>query len=489
MSNSKGGFSSLFFSIRAKFLAIILIFVAALMLTVIGFINRTVGDIVLEQGLEKGLAAARGVAVASDDPLLTNDDLALFTVIKGVTETKGIIYGMIVGKDNIVKAHSEVSKSQGRYSEPAQTTVVKEGSDYMIKSYSSAADLVYDIAVPITSARLREGIGHVHIGISRGFIDEAVQRVNRYIKYLTIAGLFIGGIGALLITTVIVKPVRELVKSAKAIGEGNLDYRINVNRRDELGELMTAFNEMSDGLKQKQFIQESFGRYVAPDVVDMILHNKETWFKGKKKRVTVLFADIRGFTSFSERKSPETVINLLNEYFSLMTEIILKNRGYVDKFIGDAIMVVFGSPVDDKDHALNAARAVCEMQEKLKGFNLARPEQERISIGIGLNTGEVVAGNLGSAQKMEYAVIGDNVNTASRLCGAAQKGQVIISKSTYDDIKTQGFEFEEMPPITVKGKSEPLEIYKLLPRRSHERKEGDDEKEALKRRQAVKDPC
>jgi adenylate cyclase len=467
--SSKG---SVLFSIRTKYTAMILIFIAALMLSVLGLVNRSVSEVVLEQSLAKAIAVARGVAAASDDPLLTGDDLALFTVIKGVIENEGILYGMIVGNDDTVKAHSDISKSHVKYREPADGELLKEGRDYKVSFYTDPSrGFVYDVAVPIVSVRVKEGFGVVHIGISRRFIDEAVQRVNRYIKYLSIIGLFIGGIGALIITGFIVKPVHVLVKSAKAIGGGDLEHRIKVNRRDELGELMEAFNEMADGLKQKQVIQESFGRYVAPEVLDMILKNEETWFKGKKVDVTVLFADIRGFTSFSEHRDPSEVIDMLNEYFTLMTKVVQRHQGYVDKFIGDAIMVIFGSPVHYDGHALQAARAACEMQEKLKGMNKGRAEADYFHIGIGVNTGEVVAGNLGSIQKMEYAVIGDGVNTSSRLCSAAAKSEIIISKSTYDEIKESDFAYKALEPISVKGKVDKIEIYSLFPRRSPERRD------------------
>lgn len=463
--------ASMFHSIRTKFLFLILFFVAVLMFSVLGLINSLVGAIVLEESLAKGLAVARGVAAASADPLLTNDDLTLFTNIKGVTEDKGILYGMVAGKDGRIKAHSDVAQSGKEYAEPAGASSMKEGADYRIKTYARGAEVIYDISVPIKSVRLPEGFGYVHIGMSRAFIDQATKKVDSYIKYLTVFGLFLGGLGALLITSIVIKPVRILEKSAREIGSGNLDYRIDVKRKDELGTLMNAFNDMALGLSQKQFIKESFGRYVAPEVVDMILHNRETWFKGKKMQVTILFADIRGFTSLSEKKDPEAVITLLNEYFTLVTGIIQKHRGYIDKFIGDAIMAVFGSPVEYEDHALSAARAACEMLEKLKRFNEGRPD--RVDIGIGINSGEVVAGNLGSIQKMEYAVIGDNVNTASRLCSVAKKGEVIISGSTFERLKENRFECVSLSPVSVKGKSEPVKIYSLIPRRSAERPDDD----------------
>lgn len=468
MSNKAA--SSIIYSIRTKLMALMLIFIAALMVTVLAFVNRSVGGIVLEENLDKGLAMARGVAAASDDPLLTNDDLTLFTVIKGVLDIRGVRYGIIVGTDNLIKAHSSVAKSGEAYHDPVGATVLKESGNARITHYNDPKlGGMYDISVPVRSARLREAIGYVHIGISRSVIDAAVANVKQSITYLTYAGLFIGGLGMIILTSLMVKPIRAISRGAKEIGEGNFDYRIEVNRKDEIGDLMHSFNEMAEGLKQKQFIKESFGRHVGNDIVEMILKNKETWFKGRKKTVTVMFADIRGFTAYSERKTPEQVINSLNEYFSLMTEIIHNNHGYVDKFIGDAIMAVFGSPVDYADHAVAAAAAACEMQEKLVTFNAKRPSAEHFEIGIGLNTGEVVAGNLGSVQRMEYAIIGDNVNIASRLCGAAKPNEIIISKVTFKGISGAAFAHKQLEAITVKGKSEPLEIYQIIQRRGPDR--------------------
>lgn len=467
-ATSKRKSASFLFSIRTKLLATLVVFVAILMLSVIGFINSIVGETVLEKEIDKGLAVARGVAAASDDPLLTGDDLALFTVIKSVTESKGVPYGHIV-RDNLVVAHSEIKSSGKEYKQSAEARLFKQGKDYSINhlidpEYGS----VYDISVPVTSARLKEGFATVHIGISRAVVDEAVFRINRVIKYIALGGFALAALGAVFVTAIIVKPVHVLADSARKLGAGDLDHRIKVTRRDEFGDLMQAFNEMGEGLKQKQFIQESFGRYVAPDLVDKILNEREMWFKGRSVEVSVLFADIRGFTSMSEKMSPEAVINLLNEYFGLMTEIILKNNGYIDKFIGDAIMVVFGSPVETTDHAICAVKTACEMQEKLFDYNKRHAEGSQVRVGIGVNSGKVVAGNLGSIQKMEYAVIGDNVNIASRLCSMAKADEIIVAKSTYDSVKDAGFKSDSLTPlsVTLKGKSTPIETYIITARRT-----------------------
>jgi len=195
----------------------------------------------------------------------------------------------------------------------------------------------------------------------------------------------------------------------------------------------------------------------------MILQNPdEKWLKGKKLNVTVMFADIRGFTAFSEKKEPEDVVNILNEYFSMATEVIQKHGGHVDKFAGDEIMVVFGAPISYEDHSVRAVRAAVSLQNELKNFNSRKTGEgrEAINIGVGINSGNVVAGNLGSSRKMEYTVIGDNVNLASRLTREAKANDIIISDSVYEKVGDIA-DVDKLEPVMVKGKSMPIKIYRV----------------------------
>ncbi len=171
------------------------------------------------------------------------------------------------------------------------------------------------------------------------------------------------------------------------------------------------------------------------------------------------------FTSISESCDPQIVVDALNEYFERMVEIVFRYEGTLDKFIGDEMMVLFGSPVAHPDDPIRAVRAALEMQEALETIN-ARHEAQGLppfEIGIGINTGEVVAGYIGSSQALEYTVIGDPVNTGSRLCSLAKRGQTLISEGTLGKLGDQ-FELEELPAEKVKGKALPIRVFKLLGR-------------------------
>lgn len=218
--------------------------------------------------------------------------------------------------------------------------------------------------------------------------------------------------------------------------------------------------------RDRQRVTRIFGRYVAPQVVDEILGVGEENLKlgGTKRRVTLFFIDIRGFTPLSEKLSPEGVVAVLNEYFDIVNNCIFENKGTIDKFMGDAAMAIFNAPLPLEDHALWALRAAkcitskgAELQQKvyeMSGVNL--------QFGIGINTGDAVVGNIGSENRMEYTAIGDTVNLAARLESNAKPGQVLVSEAVYNDVAGR-LPLEPMGEISVKGKSKPIKIYQLAP--------------------------
>lgn len=217
--------------------------------------------------------------------------------------------------------------------------------------------------------------------------------------------------------------------------------------------------------KEKRFIKDAFGHYLSKPVFDTLLKNPSRLkLGGEKKEVTVLFSDIRGFTGISEKMEPQEVVARLNEYFTAMTEVILKNSGTLDKFIGDCIMAFFGAPVEDKNHAMNAAACALEMKKALEQLNEKWKSQKKqtFSVGIGLNTGEVVVGNMGSKDLWNYTVIGDAVNLASRLEGLTKeyKTAIILSQSTYEEIQEE-VDADWLGEVQVKGKEKPVGIYAL----------------------------
>jgi len=214
--------------------------------------------------------------------------------------------------------------------------------------------------------------------------------------------------------------------------------------------------------KDKRRIKNMFGTYVSPRVVDQILDTPPE-LGGVDKNLTVFFSDIRGFTTLSETMTPQELVLLLNRYLTAMTDIILETEGTLDKYEGDAIMAFWGAPLPQEDHALRACRASLRQIEALKKLNEELPEEKRINIGIGLNSGIMTVGNMGSTQRMDYTLIGDNVNLGARLEGTNKQygTNIIISEYTYGLVKDRVL-VRELDNIRVKGKNKPVLIYELI---------------------------
>jgi adenylate cyclase len=214
--------------------------------------------------------------------------------------------------------------------------------------------------------------------------------------------------------------------------------------------------------KDKRRIRDMFGRYVSPRVVDQILANPPE-LGGVDKEVTVLFSDIRGFTEVSERMSSQELVNHLNVYFTAMTDVLMEYEGTLDKYIGDMIMGFWGAPLPQPEHAILACKCALRQMEVLNELNSQWPQDRRIDIGIGINTGTVTVGNIGSVGRMNYTLMGDSVNLGSRLEGVNKTygTHVMMSEFTYGLVKDRVIA-RELDDIRVKGKNKPVVIYELI---------------------------
>jgi adenylate cyclase len=209
--------------------------------------------------------------------------------------------------------------------------------------------------------------------------------------------------------------------------------------------------------------QKALERFLAPEVVAMVARDPHgIRLGGANQKVTVMFADIRGFTSLAEKMAPEQVVEILNEYFTRVTEIIFDHSGTLDKYLGDGVMAIFGAPFTKGNDALNAVKAATTIQRMVKQLNRDAADRRwpELHVGIGVNTGVVTAGNIGSPRRLDYTVVGDAVNVAARLMASAEKDQILISDTTKAELPS-GSAVTALPPLKVKGKAEPLKVYSL----------------------------
>jgi adenylate cyclase len=290
-----------------------------------------------------------------------------------------------------------------------------------------------------------------------------IQRRNIYlmIVVLTVVIMIVFFFGQSLTT-----PIIRLVGAAKKIKEGVYNVDIKPATRDEVGELTNAFIEMGAGLEEREKIKTAFGKFVNPELAELVMKDGVR-LGGEKKTVVILFSDIRNFTAISEKLDPEAVVDFLNLYMTRMVDCIDSTGGIVDKFIGDAIMAIWGVPLSKGNDTENAIDAALMMRKSLVEFNKKRGDSKNpiIRIGCGINTGPVLAGQIGSENRMEYTVIGDTVNLASRIEDLNKPfgTDILISEDTYNIVRDI-YAVERMEPIKVKGKDEPQQIFAIMGR-------------------------
>lgn len=291
---------------------------------------------------------------------------------------------------------------------------------------------------------------------TRAIEDEAAQLQSRILQ---IGGLSLAGAMLLILffTRGMVRPIEALVKGTDEIRNGNFDVKVAVHSRDEIGQLASSFNEMAEGLKLNQKYQRLLSQ-VADRMVAEQLINNEAALGGELREVSVLFCDIRGFTTLTAGMPPDEVIGLLNEHMSALTSLVHEHCGVVDKFVGDMIMALFGAPSAYGDDAHRAAQCALRMVECRERLN--QHGKWNFHVGIGIATGTVVAGCMGSEERLDYTVLGEKVNLASRLCSAAGEAEVLVDGTTAEKLGA-GSVLEPLGDLSLKGFPEAVEAFRL----------------------------
>jgi len=258
----------------------------------------------------------------------------------------------------------------------------------------------------------------------------------------------------LLLARSILGPIRELRDATRAVGEGDLSVRVPVISADETGDLVQSFNAAVMGLEERERLRDAFGSYVDPDVAEQVLHGGAV-LEGEEVEVSVLFLDIRDFTAFAERSDAREVVATLNRLFDEVVPIVIRHGGHPNKFIGDGLLAVFGAPERHEDHADRAVAAALEIVEHVRsGW------AERLRVGVGVHSGPVVAGTIGGGGKLEFTVIGDTVNTASRVESLTREtgDDLLITEETCSRLSRELADWEERPAETLPGKSAPVRV-------------------------------
>jgi adenylate cyclase len=283
------------------------------------------------------------------------------------------------------------------------------------------------------------------------------------------SALLIGGIAALVLAIAIsillsrglTRPVHALVDATTRVAHGDYGARVDFRSRDEMGRLAGAFNEMTHGLLLKEQYRGVLDKVVSREIADELLKG-EVVLGGENRELTTLFADITGFTAITEGMEPQKVIALINECMERLGRVVEETGGVVDKYVGDEVMALFGAPLDLPDHTTRAVEAGLRMTRELDDLNRARSARGEplLRVSIGIHTGVVVAGNMGSHNRLNYTVLGEGVNLAARLCSLASGGEVLVSEPTYRAVE----HLVRATPLgekALKGFSLPIQVYRI----------------------------
>ncbi len=303
---------------------------------------------------------------------------------------------------------------------------------------------------------------------------ELKNNIIQIVGYFLSVTLFLVFVFSMTLTS----PLETLTNLIHLVSKGNFDVnasgQVKTFFKDEVKELATAFDSMTEGLKERDKVKNLFNKFHGSSVTEDLM-KKDVSIGGQSKDVIVFFSDIRGFTAFSEKRKPEEVVGMLNEYFAVMVKIINANGGIVDKFIGDAIMAVWGVPKANKKDAHNAVKACLEMRRALADLNEKRMGRKEppIQIGMGLHAGSAISGTIGSDERMEYTIIGNTVNTGSRIESSTKAfgSDLLVSDTVLEKIG-DSYLTEYAGSAEVKGRSEPLKLHKV---RGYKKADGEYE--------------
>lgn len=409
---------------------------------------RDFGGIITEQ-----------LANAASEPLFSGDKQALDNLIDNFSTDKHIagigVFNrnktLISSKGKLPDYHN-IKPELGHY---------RTGSRWWLFNTNQARQIVHIQSIDIGMLEM----GYIVIAFSQEAFDKQFREQIYSIILIGCLFLLISVVASLYLGKRLSSPIRNLILAAESIRQGKQDI-IFERRNDELASLIDSINNMSQGLIRKEQVENMLDKVLSKDVKQKVMEQFDTMdMRGEQVEATVLFADIVGFTSISEKMPPQEVQQLLNEYYGYFNACARFFFGTVDKYIGDCVMVVFGATQEDSEHEYHAVACALLMQQLAKQLNHRREQQGLfpIELRIGINTGKMVAGLIGSAERMEYTVVGDAVNLASRLCSEAAESQIIIEESTYQAINSKyPLTTNDVKKIHIRGKSQAVTIYNVL---------------------------
>lgn len=413
-------------------------------------ISDNLSSLLEEQTDSFGESLTRQVANQLTEPILSRDELTAEHIVNSLLNDANILGITIYSKNNFL----ELSRGINPTSKDIEEKLSQNSTPYLWQGEDGRRFISF--YSPSVSSKIE--VGKVYITFSTELLTNAQSAKQVITLISTLLVTVIGLMLAYYLSKIITRPIYKLIDASRAIASGDYKTQFDKKRGDELGVLSDSLNSMTEALIHKGFVEQTLSRYLSEKVAKQVLSDGVAQdLGGKNLEASVLFADIVNFTALSEKMDAAAVNQMLNDYLGYVDIAAQIAHGYVDKYIGDCAMLLFGVPDEDADHRFHAIYSALLIQSLVDKINRIRLTENKpvARFSIGINSGNMLAGNMGSASRMEYTVIGDAVNLASRLCSAATENEILVASSVIEKgALDDRVRYEEYGEIKVKGKEQ-----------------------------------
>ncbi len=404
--------------------------------------------------------SVQNLSSVAKDNLLIQNYAPIQDVINNMVRLKieGFEEAYVLNRDGVIVAHSNPNRINMIDSLHSARLINKE--QLFVVNHPNDSEYMQSIAIARESEAGRQwlSIGLAGVKFSHSMIQSALGHARRVVFGITVGVILLSVWVVSLLSKRLSSNITKLASAVREVANGNLDITIELNSRDELGLLATEFNKMVRSLRENLEMR----KFVSPLTIDMIQNQAQSGnFNAtmKKEAIAVLFSDIRGFTSLSEKLEPEQLMEVVNVYLEMQSRFIESNGGLIDKFAGDLVMAIF----QGEEAVDNAVKSAVDIQRAMKEINRVRRKENRecLSVGIGINYGTAMLGSMGAKSRMDYTAIGDVVHLASKLCSFARSGHIVVTKNVIRRLKGS-FSVIKMEPVRLSGRQNPVPVYRVV---------------------------
>jgi len=404
-----------------------------------------------------GHSLVNQLALAASEPILAQDELALSMLLKQEGKEQLIIGTQIFDKKGLLKASTGVSTIWDIRS------LLQENAepDYLIWQTPGTQAITFHSLIKYQDLI----VGVALVTIDREPLQQQLQQMTNLFISTTVGLVFISILFAFPLAYTLSAPIRHLEKVVKTLNQDDTPAVSKTRRKDEIGRVLDSFHYLADSMEKKKQVESAFHQFLSPSIARNVLNQPQgTQLGGTTTTGSVLFCDVVGYTEISESLMPDEVGSLLNQYFKYFSLAAHSCHGTVDKFIGDCMMIIFGVPESDQQHAIHAVTCAVLIQKIATQINIQRQLNNMpiVRFRIGINSGEMLAGNLGSDERMQFTVVGDAVNLSSRVCTLCEPGQILVTRET---LREPGFSNIRHPQslgtVFVKGRKKPVYPYSI----------------------------